>query len=374
MSPRSPRLIDDLSKPAAKVTSKVAKPRRSRRKIIDVEELRPEELETREGTTVQRGIKVRKIGATWWGQRWIEALEHLSRDYLNRLGRGRAYARAGHVIDMHVSPGMVTATVGGPDLDNYDVTLRIAMLPPALWTKAIEGMSRQAKFGAELLTGRMPSDIEEAFRAAGHSLFLARQRELETDCSCPDWANPCKHVAAVHYVLGEAFDHDPFLLFELRGRTKQQVLGALRNLRQGGGRTGADGTHSTKGALRNADVMLEKLAAASTRKSVTAVAADASAMRVNATDWQADFERLRAPLPALQFHVAEPAVPGAVLKQLGPPASWPDDEKFDVLADVYDKAGDLAREWALGSPQAVQEMQVTTDAGGRGKRKASGKR
>jgi uncharacterized Zn finger protein len=362
------------SAPAEPGKAPKPKARRSRRKVIEIEELRPEELEAKEGASAQRGIKVRKIGATWWGQRWIEALEHLSRDYLNRLGRGRAYARAGHVIDMRVAPGTVTAVVTGPDLDSYDVTIRIAMLPPALWTKAIEAMSKQAKFGAELLTGRMPTDIEEAFRAAGHSLFLARQRELETDCSCSDWANPCKHVAAVHYVLGEAFDHDPFLLFELRGRTRQQLLGALRNLRAGGGRNGADGTQSAKATLKNADVLLEKLAAASARKSVTTVAADASAMRVNEADWQADFERLRAPLPALQFHVAEPAVPGAVLKQLGPPPSWPDDEKFEALAEVYAKAGNLAREWALGSPQALQDMQVGTDAGVHEKRKASGKR
>jgi uncharacterized Zn finger protein len=93
----------------------------------------------------KRGIKVRKIGATWWGQRWIEALEHLSREYLNRLGRGRAYARAGRVFDLDVKPGIVTAKVTGSDSEPYDVTLRIAMLPPALWQKAIAAMGQQVR-------------------------------------------------------------------------------------------------------------------------------------------------------------------------------------------------------------------------------------
>src|SRR5712672_2904743 len=184
-------------------------------------------------TSVKGGIKVRAIGATWWGQRWLEALEHMSRDYLNRLGRGRSYARAGRVHGLQIDSGLASALVTGSESEPYRVTLRIAMLPPASWKKAIDAMSQQALFAAELLSGQMPRDIDQAFRIAGHTLFPAKQREIETDCSCSDWANPCKHVAAVHYVLGEAFDKDPFLLFELRGRTKKQVLGALSSLRSG---------------------------------------------------------------------------------------------------------------------------------------------
>jgi uncharacterized Zn finger protein len=289
----------------------------------------------------KRGIKVHKIGATWWGQRWLEALEHLSREYLNRLGRGRAYARAGRVFDLDVKAGLVTAKVMGSDNDPYDVTLRIAMLPPALWQKAIAGMSRQAMFGAELLAGRMPATIDEAFRAAGHSLFLTKQRELETDCSCPDWANPCKHVAAVHYVLGEAFDHDPFLLFELRGRTKRQVLGALRSLRSASGLKAA----GAKGAGKHADVLLEKLATAAQALSSQAELVDARALLDG-------YERLPAPLPALRFNVAAPAAQAAILRQLGSPPAWPQgdpnaDALWERLTAAYRDAGQLARDWAL---------------------------
>jgi len=320
---------------------------------------------------LKRGIKVRKIGATWWGQRWILALEHLSRDYLNRLGRGRAYARAGRVSDLQVAPGLVSAKVTGSDAEPYDVTLRIAMLPPTLWNKAIDAMSQQAMFGAELLAGRMPVTIDEVFRAAGHSLFLSKQRELETDCSCPDWANPCKHVAAVHYVLGEAFDLDPFLLFELRGRTKQQVLGALRGLRSNSGRIASGDAGNAKAGGKNADSLLEKLAAASLSKSVAAQEPNGMPVDVRRVsdgfsgdalfDFRDGYERLRAPLPALQFHVAAPSVSGAILKQLGPPTSWPqDDTPYDALLGAYRDAGQLACDMALGLPIPLPP---TTDAG-----------
>lgn len=275
----------------------------------------------------EQGIKVRKIGATWWGQRWIEALEHISRDYLNRLGRGRAYARAGRVHDLQIEPGKVTALVTGSEDEPYAVTLRVALLSPASWKKVIAAMSEQAVFSAELLAGRMPADIEDAFRAAGHGLFLAKQRELETDCSCPDWANPCKHVAAVHYVLGEAFDKDPFLLFELRGRTKQQVLGALRALRLG-----------------QADAQIEKLAA-DVAEHAARVANNSTALAQRAPE---EYDRLATPLPSMQFRMTAPAVSGAILKQLGPPPSWPDDDpNMAALVKRIAAASRMAREWAL---------------------------
>jgi uncharacterized Zn finger protein len=275
------------------------------------------------------GIKVRKIGATWWGQRWIEALEHLSRDYLNRLGRGRAYARAGTVHDLQIGPGLVTAMVTGSEEEPYSVTLRVAMLSPASWKKVIETMSQQAVFSAELLAGHMPVEIDEAFRASGHSLFLAKQRELETDCSCPDWANPCKHVAAVHYVLGEAFDKDPFLLFELRGRTKQQVLGALRALRSG----------------QTSDEQIEKMAADVAEHAARAVVESGDAIADRSPE---EYERFTAPLPGLHFRIVAPVVTGAVLKQLGPPASWPeDDPAMSSLSKQLSAGGQLARDWAM---------------------------
>jgi len=279
----------------------------------------------------KHGIKVRKIGATWWGQRWIEALERMSRDYLNRLGRGRSYARAGRVHDMHIEPGLVSARVTGSDSEPYKVTLRVAMLPPASWKKAIEAMSQQAVFAAELLSGQMPQDINQTFRAAGHSLFPAKQREIETDCSCPDWANPCKHVAAVHYVLGEAFDKDPFLLFELRGRTRQQVLGALSALRSGQ-------------ITETGEQLVAKVSARTAQREALVATIDLQTRKPE------EFEYWPA-VPHLQFSIDAPIPRYTLLSQLGAPASWPqDDLPYEALVSLYREAGRLACELALGLP------------------------
>src|SRR5207248_9941928 len=99
------------------------------------------------------------------------------------------------------------------------------------WDKVTEAMASQALFAAKLLAGEMPQNIEEAFNAVHISLFPTAATDLDTDCSCPDWANPCKHVAAVYYLLAERFDEDPFLIFKLRGRTKEQIIAVLREKR-----------------------------------------------------------------------------------------------------------------------------------------------
>ena len=270
-----------------------------------------------------RGIKVKRIGATWWGVRWIEALERLSSNYSNRLARGRTYARAGRVHDLEVEPGRVTARVTGSRATPYKVTLRIGLLGAAAWEKAIGEMARQALFAAELLAGQMPKEIDNAFRAAGRSLFPATEKDLQTDCSCPDWANPCKHVAATHYVLGEAFDKDPFLLFELRGRGKDEVLAALRELRPG-----ADGATDAAGAAAGGSGGIPTVSLAGRDP--------------------AEFERRRGSALNLHFRIEPPASPAALLRQLGTPASWSLDETpAEVLAPLYQAAGALARDLAL---------------------------
>ncbi|HYL04488.1 MAG TPA: SWIM zinc finger family protein, partial [Thermoanaerobaculia bacterium] len=238
------------------------------------------------------GIRVARIGATWWGRRWIEALEKLSWQYSNRLARGRTYARAGRVHDLEIEAGKVTASVTGSRPAPYQVTLRIAVLAARAWDAAIARMAQQAVFAAELLAGQMPQAIDTAFHAAGTSLFPAQENDLEAACSCPDWANPCKHLAAMHYVLGEAFDKDPFLLFELRGRGRESVLGALRRHRAG-----------KTGAAPPAQAISDGSPAVAT------VALDGTAAK--------GFERLPGPLPQLRFRIEPPASPGALLRQLG---------------------------------------------------------
>jgi uncharacterized Zn finger protein len=273
-----------------------------------------------------RGIKVTSAGATWWGQRWIAALQNVLRGDEGRLTRGRTYARAGRTHDLAVENGTVTARVTGSRDEPYQVTLKLAQLGDAAWTAAVEQMAAKAQFAAELLAGEMPKEIDSAFQAAGTSLFPRRREDLATSCSCPDWGDPCKHVAATHYVLGEALDRDPFLLFELRGRTKAQVLDALRAARGGVARTkpsDAPGAPSVAHTSRTPVVALGKVK-------------------------PADYDRPREALPSLTFSFDEPANHGAVLRQLGTPAAWSGKASpAEALSPLMRRAADAARRMAM---------------------------
>ncbi len=182
---------------------------------------------------VKDGIKTKSpggsIGKTWWSKRWIGVLESFNMGA--RLGRGRSYARRGQVMSIDVQEGLVTAKVQGSQRAPYKIKIALKPLSQKDWNKVAEAMAEQAIFVAKLLAGEMPQNIEEAFEAAKVPLFPKSSRELETDCSCPDWANPCKHIAAVYYLLAEQFDDDPFLIFKLRGKSKEQLINELREKR-----------------------------------------------------------------------------------------------------------------------------------------------
>ena len=155
------------------------------------------------------------FGQSWWARRWIAVLEGFQLGA--RLSRGRSYARNGQVLSIEIEAGAVRAQVQGSRPAPYRVGIGLPALDPAAWRRVGEAIAGRAAFAAALLAGQMPQDIEEAFSAAGVSLFPERPGDLRTECSCPDWSNPCKHVAAVYYLIGEEFDRDPFLLFLLRG-------------------------------------------------------------------------------------------------------------------------------------------------------------
>lgn len=178
------------------------------------------------------GIKAQSkrgsFGQSWWARRWISVLE--SFDIGARLGRGRSYARNGQVLAIDIAEGEVKAKVQGSRPKPYAVTIRMKVLAPKQWDLVVESLSGQALFVAKLLAGEMPQDIEQIFKGVKLSLFPQQQADLTTDCSCPDWSNPCKHVAAVYYLLGEEFDRDPFLLFRLRGLGRDDLLQRLSRL------------------------------------------------------------------------------------------------------------------------------------------------
>ena len=167
-----------------------------------------------------------RFGTTWWGRLWITALEQLGDDFENRLPRGKKYAEEGAVSHFTVSPGEIQAKVHGRK--TYNVTLGLPALTAAQWEKALERIHLESRFVASLLAGEMPQGLDETFRQSGASLYPRVPKELQTHCDCPDWANPCKHVAAVCYIMAEALDRDPWLLFDLRGRTREEVLEALQ--------------------------------------------------------------------------------------------------------------------------------------------------
>jgi uncharacterized Zn finger protein len=167
-----------------------------------------------------------RFGMTWWGRLWISGLEKLGDDYENRLPRGKKYAEEGAVSHFVVVPGEIQAKVHGRK--TYNVTLGLPALTTMQWERALERIALESRFVASLLAGEMPQGLDETFREAGASLYPRVPKELQTHCDCPDWANPCKHVAAVCYIMAEALDRDPWLLFDLRGKTKEEVLDALQ--------------------------------------------------------------------------------------------------------------------------------------------------
>ncbi|MGB3695040.1 MAG: SWIM zinc finger family protein [Spirulinaceae cyanobacterium] len=169
----------------------------------------------------------------WWVQRWLELLD--SYRFKKRLERARKYAKEGNVLSIEFEGGKVLAQVQGSEPEPYHVSLSLDAFSNEDWDYAIETMSQKAVFSAQLLAGEMPANIEEeVFTASGLSLFPFTLSDIHSRCSCPDKANPCKHIGAVYYQLGDRFSEDPFVLFQLRGRTKGEILDTLRQLRSDG--------------------------------------------------------------------------------------------------------------------------------------------
>jgi uncharacterized Zn finger protein len=167
-------------------------------------------------------------GASWWAQRWQSVLESFG--WADRLARGRSYARYGAVRRLEITPGEVRATVQGSLASPYAVRIAVRPLSRTEWERVVAALGAQARYTAHLQAGEMPPAIEDAFTAARAPLFPTAD-ELAADCPCPDPANPCKHIAAAYYALGAEIDRDPFLIFRLRGRDRDQLLAALREVR-----------------------------------------------------------------------------------------------------------------------------------------------
>ena len=174
----------------------------------------------------------RGFGDTWWGAAWVDALQGRASLDPNRLPRGRSYARSGAVGELHVAPGEVRALVQGSRARPYDVHVRVRQFDDREWDRLLGIVARQLGHTAALLDGELPPEILDDVSAAGLEL-LPGPGDLQPRCSCPDWADPCKHAAAVCFLVADVLDADPFALLLLRGRDRDGVLAALRTLRGG---------------------------------------------------------------------------------------------------------------------------------------------
>jgi uncharacterized Zn finger protein len=274
------------------------------------------------------GIKAQErrgaFGESWWAKRWIAVLEsfHIGA----RLGRGRSYARSGQVLSIDIEKGKVEAKVQGSRPKPYEVEIRIKTLSSSDWQKVARSLSRQALFLAKLLGSQMPEEIEGVFKTAGLSLFPGQLKDLQTDCSCPDWSNPCKHIAAVYYLLGEEFDRDPFLIFKLRGMSREELLKLL-------------GSSSPKTAKRKSR---DKLI----------ISEDEKDQVLRSEPLPSDFSQFwgEGSLPDNFFkEVQIPSVPAALLKRLGSFPFWRGKVRFlDALEPVYIQASPLGMDVFLG--------------------------
>jgi uncharacterized Zn finger protein len=207
---------------------------------------------------VEDGLELRSrrgaIGESWWSRRFLSAVESILSG--GRLTRGRTYARQGQVIDLGIGAGLVVAQVQGSRRTPYGVQISMPAASDARWEAIVDALAAQAGYAARLLAGELPHEIEDVFAGAGVALFPERGSHLTTSCTCPDWASPCKHAAAVCYLMAEAFDDDPFLLLAFRGREREALLDELRDRRGlavddggSGGPDAAGGATRTGGAL-----------------------------------------------------------------------------------------------------------------------------
>jgi uncharacterized Zn finger protein len=245
------------------------------------------------------GIRAQSFGTTWWARRWTEVLNGFG--IASRLQRARRYARQGQVLNVDIEPAVIRARVQGSRPEPYEVTIRVQPIPKAAWQRAAKAVAAQAAFASKLLAGEMPPELEGVFRDAGAPLFPERHRDLATHCSCPDASNPCKHIAAVYYLLDEAFDRDPFLIFRMRGISRDEFVGGA------------------------------------------AAATAIEAVREPLPSAPAEFWRCDVAVPPLE--PAEPVAEAALPRRLGPFPFWRGREPFFKFLDaVYTRASVAASE------------------------------
>ena len=253
-------------------------------------------------------------GGTWWSQRFIEVLESFGVG--SRLERGRSYALGGQVTELEVEPGIVLAKVQGTRYTPYRVRIRARLLSEHQWRRAERALAAQALPLAQLLAGQMPRDVEQVLEACKLTLFPDAYADLKASCTCPDAENPCKHIAAVYYLLAERFDADPLAIFTWRGRPAEELLSGLRARRSRASRQ---------------------------TRMPAAIPAEAVATPASASFWFVGPE-----LADLRISPLAGEAPDTLLRQHGPaPVATGESNVTEVLAEMYVQLAEAAERRAL---------------------------
>ncbi len=260
-----------------------------------------------------------------WSERWLALLNQLG--YEPHLRRGRSYARRGLVKALEVQMGRVSAHVEDRDLGMCEIEILVNRLSDAEWQQVLDALSRQAIYVAQLLAGDMPTNIDELFQQAGVNLLPGGHYDIEIRCNrCQSDGQPCKHTAAVLYLLGQMLDDDPWLLFRLRGRDRQQVLQGLRQRRS----DNDDGAVTPSAQVPTQHATIGSLGQAGNNAMPLSTQLESY--------WGASKK-----LSGLHHHIAPPPIKLALLRRLGHPP-FPSDslECYDQLAHIYQRVTEEA--------------------------------
>lgn len=264
---------------------------------------------------------------TWWGKKFIEALEAFTDPA--RLGRGRSYASGGRIKSYEIDAGQATAKVRGSinpyfgvyKEPTYTTTVQLKPIPPKHWNRLIETLGSRAGPISRLLLNEMPESIEDIFRELDLNLLPAGEKDFTTRCSCPDYYNPCKHVAGVCYRLAARLDQDPLLLFELRGLARDKLRSALRETPLG------------RALAQDMSVVEEVSEPEPVTSRYTRPAREAMAEIGYGEFWGEG-----APLPP-EPPPAQPSLPAVLIRRGGDwPAFWDSERSFvEVMAEFYER-------------------------------------
>jgi uncharacterized Zn finger protein len=272
---------------------------------------------------------------TWWGQRFIQALESFTDSA--RLARGRAYANNDRIRSWQRQGSVVSATIRGNANPYYGVykepfyktTIAFQTIDAAQWQQLIQILGSRAAFISRLLLNEVPDNIEDVFQTLKLNLLPYSRQDLKTDCSCPDYANPCKHIAGLYYFIAAQLDRDPFLLFELRGLERGELQKQLRKTPLG---------QALAAAIGEQDASFDIVDSYFTR---------AKAQPLVPCMTPGDFWHGQRRLPENLPQAAPPTIPALLIKKGGDfPAFWPYHQSFiTTMEAIYQAIRKREKDW-----------------------------